>query len=729
MKMQNCSVRITPAPWFRPAFLALVLCAFAAVLPAADAPAGLTPLVRAYRLNPSPARRAHIEAYGLAHPGEAAQVRLALGVADYEQKNFMATIAELRAAVPKFPRIADYIGYYLAAARVEANDFDGVAKDLEPVFAAPLASPFAGRAWLLEARALKPTDAAGAVRLLRDHYAILPQPDGDLTLADCYQAAGDLPNAVDFYQRIYYQYVVGDASSKAAAALLALQDAMGAAYPQPLPEQKLRRADRLLEAHLYSAARDEYQAIATGNAPPLVTDQARVGVGAADFLDGRAAQAYTYLSGLNLAPSEADAERIFYMEGCARGQGDDSGMASALQQLSERYPKSPWRLKALLGAANHYLASNRPDDFLPLFKAVYTDFPEDSAAANAHWKVAFQAYLQDKSDATDLLQEHLRNYPGHSTAAAALYFFGRLAERNNDLGAAKAYYQRLASAFENYYYGLLANDRLSDPRIAAEAASDKAAQFTAALDLPQAHPIPAQPNEATTGRIERSRILRSAGLTDLADGELRFGGRNGGQPFLLAMEMAGAADAPHMALHFIKTLVPDYLSIPLDAAPRKFWEFLFPLPYRAELNADAKRHDLDPYLVAGLIRQESEFNPGALSHANAYGLTQVRPITGRQYAHDAGLSRFTARALLQPAVNLKIGTSILRVMLDHNGGRMEQTLASYNAGPNRAAEWIGWRNYREPAEFVESIPYAETRDYVQAVLRNADIYRRLYGDK
>jgi len=104
----------------------------------------------------------------------------------------------------------------------------------------------------------------------------------------------------------------------------------------------------------------------------------------------------------------------------------------------------------------------------------------------------------------------------------------------------------------------------------------------------------------------------------------------------------------------------------------------------------------------------------------------VRPATGRQFARKAGVARFTNRVLFQPAANLKIGTSVLRSMLDQNGGRLEETLAAYNAGPNRLAEWLTWNHHREPAEFVEAIPFTETRDYVQAVLRNADIYRRLY---
>jgi soluble lytic murein transglycosylase len=175
----------------------------------------------------------------------------------------------------------------------------------------------------------------------------------------------------------------------------------------------------------------------------------------------------------------------------------------------------------------------------------------------------------------------------------------------------------------------------------------------------------------------------------------------------------------------MKSMAPDYLALPLSGAPQRFWDFLFPLPWRNELFASAQRRGVDPYLVAGLIRQESEFNPQAVSRARAYGLTQVRPATGRTVARGAGVPRYSTGVLLQPAANLNIGAAILRSMLDRHDGSLEYTLAAYNAGPTRVAEWRAWATYREPAEFVESIPFTETRDYVQAVLRNADVYRRL----
>jgi soluble lytic murein transglycosylase len=694
---------------------------------AAAPPADLASLVRAYRDFPTPARRAAVGSYAAAHSKDTngALAQLALGVVAYEHKDYPAAIAALR-KVPKLSLIADYPAWYLAASRVELNDTAGISTGLAPTHTTPLLSPLSAKAWLLEARALETTQPAEGARILRELYAELPQPEADLTLADSYRAANDLLHAAESYQRVYYQFPTGAASTRAGAALLALKDTMGDAYPPPLPSLMLRRPDRLLELREYALARSEYRSLVDQLAG-LERDQARVRIGEADFLKGGVNVACTYLHGLDLAPSEADAERLYDLGECARRESDDAEMMSTIERLGRQYPKSPWRLRALVSAANRYLLVNRPDDYLPLYRTAYQDFPADAVTGLCHWKVTFHAYMQGQADAGRLLREHLRDYPAHFTAGAALYFLGRRAERENDLSAARTCYQRLPQAFENHYYALLARERLRSPEIAAAAPSAETARFLAAVTFPEPKPVPAQSAGATTARIERSRLLRTAGLGDLADSELRFGARTDGQPPLLAMEMAGAAAAPHQAMRIMKSLAPEYLNLALDQAPRRFWELLFPLPYRADVVRAAREKNLDPYLLAGLIRQESEFDPQARSHANAFGLTQVRPATGRLFARQAGIAHFNSRLLFQPAANLEIGVSIFSAMLDKNGGKLEQTLAAYNAGPNRAVEWIAWNTYREPAEFVESIPFTETRDYVQAVLRNADLYRRLYG--
>jgi soluble lytic murein transglycosylase len=689
---------------------------------AAPLPTTLAGMVRVLRDAPSAPHRAAVESYATAHPKEAPLAHFALGVTAYETKDFAGAIAELRRVQTQLLPIADYTAYYLAAARVESKEYDGIAEGLRPVYAGEVASPFAGRGWILQARAAKDNAPGDALKLLREHYSELPQPDGDSIFADCYLAAGDQVHAVEIYQRIVSQYLTGDAATHAASALTTLKESMGTAYPQPSPQLLLHHADRLLDTRALRQARTEYHDLA-GELTGLERDQARVRLGAADYLEGRTAGAYPYLRELELPESEADAERLYYLVECTRHLTDDDEMKSIMERLAQHYPRSPWRLKALLSAGNRFLLINRPDEFVPLYRAVYQDFPNAPEAALAHWKVTFQAYLHDDPQAQPLLMDHLRNYPTHSTAGAALYFLGRWFERSGDPGSALACYHRLTTAWENHYYAMLARARKPadvQPKLPV-------GEFLSSLSIPAAPPVPAEPSRPTTFRIERSRLLRSAGLPDVADSELRFGTRNGGQSALLGMEMASAAEAAHTAMHIMKGMAPEYLSLPINAAPRKYWEMLFPLPYRTDLEHSAHEVGIDPFLLAGLIRQESEFDPQALSPASAYGLTQVRPGTGREFARKAGVPKFTNRMLFQPSTNLKLGAAIFRGMLDNNNEQVEHTLASYNAGPARLVVWLGWNQYREPAEFVESIPFTETRDYVQAVLRNADMYRRLYN--
>ncbi len=723
---RSCSAKNIRVRWRSgTAAAAVALAIGAAALRPAEAPA-LAPLVRAYRAAPTPANRAAVEAYIAAHPADAALGQLALGITAYERKDFADAALELRNLAAALPRIADYAGYYLGAARVESGDFENAAADLAPTHAAPR-SPLAGLAWIAEARSKQTTAPLEAVRTLRDHFNELPQPDGDMTLADSYQAANESAQAADFYQRVYTAYPLAPATAKAAVALAALETSMGAAYPQPLPAQLLRRADRLFELHAYTQAAAEYRA-AVDKLTGLPRSQARVRAGAADLAAGNASAAYGYLTQLEIAEPEADAERLYDIEECARRLDNGEAMTASLRRLGDKYAKSGWRAKALFAAANHALAANRVDDALPLYKSVYTDFPRDGNAAVSHWKIAFHAFVRDPESAEGLLRAHLEKYPAHGTSGAAIYFLGRLYERKGDAAAARACYRRLAERFPNGYYAILARDRLGGiASTPGGAYADNTAAFLGTLQFPALAAFPTEPTPATTVRIDRSRLLRTAGLDDLADYELRFGARTDAQPALAAMELAATAGAPYRGMQAMKALAPDYLGRPVESAPKQFWEDLFPLPYRTELTAAAQAHNLDPFLVAGLIRQESEFNPSAISPANANGLMQVRLETGRQFARAAGVPRVTTGTLLEPGPNLKIGAAVFRSMLDQNGGSVERTLAAYNAGPRHAAEWSTWGAYREPAEFIESIPFTETRDYVQAVLRNAEMYRRLYG--
>jgi soluble lytic murein transglycosylase len=181
-------------------------------------------------------------------------------------------------------------------------------------------------------------------------------------------------------------------------------------------------------------------------------------------------------------------------------------------------------------------------------------------------------------------------------------------------------------------------------------------------------------------------------------------------------------------VRYIKAFAPSYLQIGFDNAPARFWQLAFPLPYRVPLETYSRQNGVDPFFVAALIRQESEFNVKVISHAHAYGLMQVLPSTGRQLARQIGIRRFSAADLLTPNRNLQLGTRYVRQLLDSLNGHEEEALAAFNAGKSRVDRWDSWGPFREPAEFVETIPFQETRNYVQVVLRNAAAYRHIYAN-
>ena len=691
----------------------------------------LDSLATSFRESPTKAHRTALLQFASAHSGDeqGALARFTLGVSAFEQKDYASAAENLELARAGLPKLKDYTSYYLAAARVAAKDMAGIGRDLAPFDELAAPSPLDGKARLLEAQAFSDAgrvqDAAG---VLAAHREALPQPEGDLALGQAYRALGDSANAIKYLQQVYYWYPDTQEAAASSDALAALRQSMGAQYPVAPPKLRLTRIQKWIAAREYGRARAELRGMEdefTGSE----RDVARVRAGALEALEGSTWRAAKYLRGLSVSDSEADAERLYYLVYCARKADDESGMMDAVDRLNH-HPQSPWRLKALVLAGNRYLLQNRADRYEPLYRAAYESFPGESDAAYCQWKVAWNAYLRRRADAADLLREHLTRFPDSSKASAALYFLGRMAENSHDVSAAAGFYHEILQRFPNFYYALLARDRISKAELEQPAVSGQTAEFLQGLTLPTRKPAESRTaTAATERRIARARLLATAGFPDWAEAELRFGARTDAQPFLMAIELARRAGDPHQAIRAVKSISPDYLTLSFENTPQRFWQLLFPMPWKRTLVAQAQTRNLDPFMVAGLIRQESEFNPNAVSPAKAYGLTQVLPSTGRKMARQAGIRRFRTSMLLQPEVNLKLGISYLRGMLTEWNGKWEEALASYNAGKSRVDEWLTWADYREPAEFVETIPFTETREYVQAIMRNADLYRRLYGGK
>jgi len=241
----------------------------------------------------------------------------------------------------------------------------------------------------------------------------------------------------------------------------------------------------------------------------------------------------------------------------------------------------------------------------------------------------------------------------------------------------------------------------------------------AAEDLGQAFAVPARP--LPLSEIERTTAARHAGLTralKLIELGLRNEGVREWNFSLRGMDdralLAAAARACEREVWDRCINTSDRTRTEIDLEQR------FPMPFRDEVIASARDIGLDPAYVYGLIRQESRFVMDARSHVGASGLMQLMPATARWTARKIGLP-FTAEQVVDRNVNLKLGTSYLKFVLDDFNGSQALAAAAYNAGPSRPRRWREGATV-EPAIWAENIPFAETRDYVKKVLSNATVY-------
>jgi soluble lytic murein transglycosylase len=370
--------------------------------------------------------------------------------------------------------------------------------------------------------------------------------------------------------------------------------------------------------------------------------------------------------------------------------------AAALDTLKTRDPSRAPRLAEVERRLALWIAS----DYHPSALARLTALPDAVVDRDvAEWRVRVCLQQGDWNAALgwlDRLPAPERDSPRWQ------YWRGRVLETLGRNQEAKPVYQRIAG--QRDYHGFLAADRLG--------------AAYAIVSTPLA--VPATVLEALLTRspgLQRARELYVLGRDPDADAEWRQALQTFDRPALLqAAVLAHRWDWHAQAI--------------ATTARAEHWDDLelrFPLAYREGVVTQARAGALDPAWVYAVIRQESNFRPAARSPVGALGLMQIMPATGRQIAQELRDASATDPPLLQPETNIRYGVHYLRRMLERLQNNPMLATAAYNAGPNKVAQWLPTREAVPADVWAETIPYRETRTYVQRVMEYAAIYHRQLG--
>jgi soluble lytic murein transglycosylase len=549
--------------------------------------------------------------------------------------------------------------------------------------------------------------------------------DALMRLGRAKKASGDAQGAAEAFARVYFEFPLSDLSATAAAEL----DELRALGPIESGSQRykleLGRAERLFGSRRYAQARDAFAALsgaASGDDKELVA----LRVAESDFYLKRYQTARDALMPwTDTARRRAEAQ--FFALSATRELGERAEYERQAHALVNAFPTDSWSEETLNSLATSFIIADEDDEADAVFREYLQRFPDGRYTARARWKIGWTAYRTGKwADCADTFERAAAALPKSDYRPTWIYWAARSREQLGDTSAADRLYGIVVADYMNSYYGRLASKRLEARKVQPMTAAAAVATGTESLALPAF--------SRTTSEIPTAELIRAligAGMFDDAVNELQWAQKTGGDSSVIQATLgyvyAQRGDL-RKGINAIKRAVPQYLSAAGDDLPTDVLQVLFPVAYWDVIRKNASSNGLDPYLVAALVAQESTFDATIKSHANAIGLMQIVPATGRHYARRLRIPRYSVSKLSDPNVNARIGSVYFADLVSRFGG-VPYALASYNAGPGPVARWMAERPGIATDEFIDDIPYPETQNYVRKILGTAEDYRRLYGDR
>jgi soluble lytic murein transglycosylase len=674
----------------------------------------------------------------------AAEGRFVRAVALSREGRSADALRALEGLDSQLPAIADRIRFIRADALAALGRHRDAASAWESVAAESLLAP---KARIARARALREArDREGALAalapLVADEAPLdLSRPDVGATallLAGELRAGGPKPDPAAA-RVLFLACWAGHPLAPEAAACRAALDRLPAPHDSaPADPEVLRRAEALLELNRNADAAALLEPVvkrlpAPGAAEPLAC-RAHAAVGRAHRKERRHALAAEALRPV-VDRCEDPALRVralYVLAGSVSIAGAPDDGVALYRRLAREFPAHAYADDALFFAADLLARNGRVDEARTALLKLARDYPKGDYRDEARFRAAWLSRGAGDVDGAiaQLLavEEDERDPYEHARAA---YWRARLLAGKGEAGgrAARAIWSDLATRYASDYYGLLARARLAEdgdapplPTATASAAPGDARWATG--------PLADDPHLAA-GILLLRMGLRAEAAEELNAVDLGRAAASGGEAtdaLLLVADLLDRAGDHRSSHHLLRTQARAALRrAPLDGNARA-WRVAYPLAFRQHVERWAPEAGVPVDLLQALMREESALDPRIVSPAGAIGLTQLMLPTAQQVARRLKLPRPTPSALMIPEVNVRIGARYLGDLLRRFDGSVALALAAYNAGGGSVSRWLDQRGDRDLDEFVEEIPFEETRGYVKRVLRSFAAYQLLYGE-
>jgi soluble lytic murein transglycosylase len=588
-------------------------------------------------------------------------------------------------------------------------------------------------------------------KFLTDYPRSELAPSAGLGLARALAAEAQLDRAVQTYHDVWTKYAGTDADQDVEQALHDLK-AAGATVPEFTAAELYERGKNLFRLNQYDKAADAFTKLLSRD--PTFPNRADVlyRTGVSLFNLAKRGDAAVVLSKMvrDYPDDPRTPEALYWLGKSYSKLGEWDRGVKTFQKILDRHPQSDWADDALFLTGNIYRESGDMKKALRYYGRLVEEYPDSNFADSAIWWKAWSLYTSGEyKKAEQAMQELVTRYPRSFLVNQARYWQGRAAEKRGDPSRAIAYYERVLKKGPYTYYGsraaerkerLLAGGAVMAGDDAAMDATAVCADVTCAQDLlnsfesdegPPVWTDEAKQLLAANPQFRKTLELMQLDLRKEAAQELwalqDSLPRKRGMVIGLSKAFFELGDYNRSLLLVLRNY-ERYLPAPTPGAAEDLWLLAYPQGYWDSILSYSRKYGQDPFFIAAIIREESQFSSAALSPAGARGLMQVMPTTGEHVAQVIKLKGFDRGKLFEADTAINIGTWYISQLMKRFKNDPLLVAAAYNAGPEAVAGWLSRNGYPGEREaFVEAIPYAETRGYVKKVLRNYAEYKRIYA--